>query len=232
MFFVVFIDFFYFLLVVLSRVKGKVYKDRFFNLDMWWIFGAKKEIDDIKKEVTGSFSNVKNDIDKVSKWIKHLDSQDVEFRQDILDLKELLSTVQEDVEGLKNTFALLNLSKVKGLSRQLSNKQTAVQGVENPVYTAVETAVQSDFLDVLSAMERAVVYVLVNTDMKLSYDDLAAMLGKERSTVRSQVNHIRQKVPGLVDEIIEKNGKKRVFIPDQMKGVLLKKARIRKKARK
>ena len=196
---------------------------------MWWIFGAKKEIESIKKE---SFSNVKRDIDSLSKWIKHLDSRNDVFKQDILDLKEILSTVQEEIEGLKNTFALLNLSKIKGLSRQLSKKQTAVEGVETPVQTAVETAVQSDFLDILSTMERAVVYVLVNTDMKLSYDDLAAMLGKERSTVRSQVNNIRQKVPGLIDEQIEKNGKKRVFIPEEIKNILLKKAKIRKKARK
>lgn len=199
---------------------------------MWWLFGGKKEIEAIKNEIRGSFSNVKNDINSMSKWIKHLDGEDDKLKQDISDLKELLSTVQEDVDGLKNTFALLNLSKIKGLSKQLFNKQTGVEAVENPVQTAVETGEMSDFLDVLTVMERAVVYILVNTDMKLSYDDLAAMLGKQRSTVRSQVNQVRQKVPGLIDEVVEKNGKKRVFIPENMKGVILKGARIRKKREK
>jgi len=72
--------------------------------------------------------------------------------------------------------------------------------------------VQTPKLDHFSITERAILWVLLNTDMKLSYDDLAAMLGKERSTIRGQINRIKQKSE-IIEEQIEKNGKKRLFIP-------------------
>ena len=76
-------------------------------------------------------------------------------------------------------------------------------------------------------MERALVYVLLNTDMKLSYDDLAAMMGKSRTTVRGQVNSIKQKSEGLVEEVMERNGKKRLFIPENIKEKMLKNVKVR-----
>ena len=73
----------------------------------------------------------------------------------------------------------------------------------------------------------------MNSDLKLSYEDLALLLGKERSTVRGQVNSIRQKAEGIIEEINEKNGKKRVYIPKEIKEKLAKygKVRVKKKER-
>jgi len=70
--------------------------------------------------------------------------------------------------------------------------------------------------------------------MKLSYEDLALLLGKERSTIRGQVNTIKQKSEGLIEEMTEKNGKKRVYIPDVIKEKLSKyaKVRVKKKSKK
>ena len=62
--------------------------------------------------------------------------------------------------------------------------------------------------------------------MRLSYDDLAAILGKERSTVRGHLNRIKQKSEILIEENVEKNGK-RVFIPENMKEKLLKRQKVR-----
>ena len=36
--------------------------------------------------------------------------------------------------------------------------------------------------------ERAILWVLLNTDLKLSYDDISAVLGKERSTISRKLN--------------------------------------------
>jgi len=55
------------------------------------------------------------------------------------------------------------------------------------------------------------------------------MLGKEKSTMRGQINSIKQKSVGLIEEIIEVNGRKRVFIPEEIKEKLLKKAKVRVK---
>jgi chromosome segregation and condensation protein ScpB len=67
----------------------------------------------------------------------------------------------------------------------------------------------------------------MNSEMKLSYEDLALLLGKERSTVRGQVNSIKQKSEGLIMEISEKNGKKRIFVPEDIRTKMKKYARTR-----
>ena len=112
--------------------------------------------------------------------------------------------------------------------KQVFKKQTAVEGVQTPKQTGVQTAESSDFsLSKFSVMERAMIYVLLNTDMKLSYDDLAAMMGKSRTTIRGQINSIKRKSEGLIEEIIEKNGKKRLYIPDYIKEKMLKNVKVR-----
>jgi chromosome segregation and condensation protein ScpB len=68
--------------------------------------------------------------------------------------------------------------------------------------------------------------------MKLSYEDLALLLGKERATIRGQINSIKQKSEGLLSELVEKNGKKRVFIPEDIREKLSKYAKVRVKNRK
>ena len=44
----------------------------------------------------------------------------------------------------------------------------------------------------------------MNYEGSLSYEDLAVMLGKEKSTIRGQINTIRQKSEGLIEESVEK----------------------------
>jgi len=73
------------------------------------------------------------------------------------------------------------------------------------------------------------VFTLMNSDMKLSYEDLALLLGKERSTIRGQINSIKQKSPGIIEEITEKSGKKRVFVPEEIREKLKKYAKVRVK---
>ncbi|MEK6827557.1 MAG: HTH domain-containing protein, partial [Nanoarchaeota archaeon] len=99
------------------------------------------------------------------------------------------------------------------------------------VQTGVQTGVQTPNLSQFSVTERAILWVLLNSEMKLSYDDLAAMLGKERSTIRGQINTIKQKSE-IIEEEIEKNGKKRVFIPEEIKEKMLKKTKVRVNSKK
>jgi len=197
-----------------------------------WLFGNKKKVEKLKEEVRESFSAVKNDINSISEWIKHLNKEDDEHKQAISDINVRLSSIESDLEGIKNMLAFMDGKYSKRLFKQRQKKiveETAVEGVQK----GVQTPVQTGEIYNLSVMERALVYVLLNTDMKLSYDDLASMLGKTRATVRGQVNSIKRKSEGLIEEIIEKNGKKRVFIPDKVKESLLKSVKVRvKKSRK
>jgi hypothetical protein len=107
-------------------------------------------------------------------------------------------------------------------------KQTGGEAVQTPVQTAVQTGDLSNF----SVMERALIYILLNSDLKLSYDDLAAMMGKSRATVRGQINSIKQKNEELILEQVEKNGKKRVYIPEEIRDKLLKNVKVRNRSKK
>ena len=143
---------------------------------MFGLFFKKKEIEKIKEDTKSGFESVKKDMNSIGVWIKHLDSEKNLHEKDIKEVKEILSTVKEEIEGLKNIVSLIGELKIKQTPKQLSNKQTAVYAVQ----TAVQTAVQSPNLEQFSTSEKAIIWLLLNTDMKLSYDDLATMLGKER----------------------------------------------------
>ena len=186
----------------------------------------KKEIELLKEETKKGFDSVKNDISSVGEWIKHLDSEQKGQENDLEEIKDILSSVNEELEGLKNVLSIMNDLKPKQLFKtpqQLFRKKT-------PVYLdqrGVQTSVQTPNLDDFSITERAILWILLNSDMKLSYDDIASLLGKSRSTIRGQMNKMQAKSEGLIEEIIERNGKKRMFIPDKIKAKLLKKVKVK-----
>jgi len=198
---------------------------------MGWFFSkkaTKEEMEQLKQAVQTGFNSAKQDMGKLNVWIKHLDSKDSQLKYEIFELQEELSRVREELEELKN---LTNITQSRPVFKQrqtLFNKQTP----DNAVLNSVQTGVQTVFLDNLSVTERAIIYVLLNSDMKLSYEDLAAMLGKGKGTIRGQVNVIRQKNEGLIEEIVGENNKKRVYIPEKVKEVLLKTKKVRGKERK
>jgi len=192
-----------------------------------WIF-RKKEVEQVKEDTKKGFDSVKKDITSLTEWIKHLDSEKDSQKEDIRELKEVLSSMEEEIEGLKNIINIITETQTAGVfktPRQKKDKQAAVYAVQ----TGVQTAVQTPNLDQFSITERAILWILLNTDMKLSYHDLAAMLGKEKSTMRGQVNSIRQKSEDLIEEVVEENGKKRVYIPEYLKEKMLKKTKVRVK---
>ena len=195
---------------------------------MSWFFGKKvkkEEFEELKQAVQTGFNSVKQDIGKITKWIKHLDSKDLDINEEILVIKGELSTTSEEIENLKNMVSIFGERGVFKQKQTVFNKQTGV----NTVLNSVQTGVQTVFLDKLSSTERAIVFILLNTDMKLSYADLAAMMGKSKATIRGQINSIRQKSEGLVEEQISENNKKRVFIPKKTKEILLKTRKVRAK---
>lgn len=187
----------------------------------------------MKEETKNSFSEVKKDVESVSKWIKHLNEKTNSQNFEISELKGVLSSIENEIEGIKNMLGFLESGVSKQVFKRVFKtptgvygKQTAVGGVQTGVQTAFQTAKFLDFRN-LSLVERAIVWILLNTEMKLGYEDVAAILGKDRATVRGQINNIKRKNPGLIEEIIEKNGKKRVFIPENTKEKMLKSVKVR-----
>ena len=189
---------------------------------MFWFLTGKKEVKKLKGEIASSFDSVKQDFDKVGKWIDHFDEKKTHHEREIEALKEVVSGLQNDFEELKDLFSFFG----SGLSKQpqtLSNKQARAVYVQTPVQTAVQTSILSN----LTTMERAIVWALLNSDMKLSHEDLSALLGKSKSTIRGQINSIKQKDEGLIIETRESNGKKRLYIPEKMKEIIIKNVKVR-----
>lgn len=197
-----------------------------------WLFGKvkKEEFEHHKGAVQTALNNVKQDFTGVSKWIKHLNEQDSGIKNDVEKVMEEIATIKNDVEEIKKMLSEQTAMETRPIFKQrqtVQHKQTAVEGVQ----TAVQTAVQAAFLTRLSISEKAIIGILLQSELKLSYEDLAIMLGKDTATVRGQVNAIKQKCEGLVEEQIEKNGKKRLYIPDKMREILQKRVKVRAKKR-
>ena len=203
---------------------------------MGWFFSNnnKKEIETIKGEIKGSFSEVKDDMDKIGKWITHLNSTDNSLDSRLNDTNSEVASLKDEIEQLKDVIALFGEGVSKQMSKtnsRLFKPQTAVEAVQTGVQTPVQTG---NFLGIsnLSVTERAIIWVLANNDLKLSYEDLAAMLGKTTSTIRGQINSIKQKSEGLIFESMEGSGKKRVYIPEEIKEKILKNVKVRVKEKK
>jgi predicted transcriptional regulator len=197
---------------------------------MFGWFSNKKRVEELDDKTQRGFSSVRDDMNAIGKWIKHLDKKDKQVFDIVFTLKEELSTLKEEIESLREGVELaVDDAKNKQVFKKLPvlNEQTAVQDVQDAVQTPVQTGNFHGILHGLSGNERLVVMTLMNSDMKLSYEDLALLLGKERSTVRGQVNSIKQKSEGLIQELIEKNGKKRVYVPEEVKEKMQKYAKVR-----
>jgi hypothetical protein len=194
-----------------------------------WLFG--KEVEKLEEETKKAFSGVKEDMEKVGKWVKHLDNHDKQLFDAVSLLREELTSIREDINGLRESIDVVNDGiQNKQVFKKLPvlGKQTAVVDVQEAVQTPVQTGNFYDILKSLSSNERLIIFTLLNSsEMKLSYEDLAMLLGKERATIRGQINAIKQKSEGLIKEIIEKNGKKRVYIPEEVRNKLSKYAKVR-----
>jgi len=198
---------------------------------VWWFFRKKRDHDELKE----AFSAVKKDIKKAADWVSHLHKKTKDHEEAVGDLNSRLkvfdarlSSMEQQVDDMKTFISFFNTRVFKQPFKQPQtavDKQTAVGGVQ----TGVQTAVQTAFLNNLSVMERAVVWVLLNTDLKLSCEDIASVTGKEKSTIRGQLNSIRQKSDGLIEENIEKTGKKRFFIPEDIKEMMISSIKTREK---
>ncbi len=183
----------------------------------------KSEFNNHKTAVQTALNNIKQDMGSLSKWIEHLNNENSKVKEEIKDIYDDISDIKSEIENLGNMISLVGNPKVFKQRQTVFEKQTAVDGVQ----TAVQTAVQTEILDRLTISERALLMILINSDIKLSYEDLSAMLGKDSNTIRGQINNIKRKCEGLIYEKIEKNNKKRLYIPEEIRNDMLKSVKVR-----
>jgi hypothetical protein len=205
----------------------KIYKESCLKFNkMFGLFGYEKKIKKLREDIYDSFNHVKNDFNKVGKWITHIDDKHDFNTSELLKIKDQLLSIQDDIIELKDFTSFFGPQLFKGLSKQTPTpviKQTSYSDVQ----TVVQTGVQTGVLDNLTVMERAIIWTMLNSDMKLSYEDLAALLGKDKSTIRGQINTIKQKNDNIIMEVRESNGKKRLYIPDKIRSVIIKSVKVK-----
>lgn len=194
-----------------------------------WLFGKREK--KIEQETKKGFSAVKEDISGLIKWVKHLDNKDKQLFDVVNELKDEISSIRDEISGLREGIDLTtesqNNKQVFG-KKAVWSEQTTVEGVQDSVQTPVQTGNFYEILKSLTRNEKLLIHTLLGAGegMKLSYEDLALMLGKEKATIRGQINAIKQKSE-LIEEIVEKNGKKRVFVRPEVREKLSKYAKVR-----
>ena len=137
-----------------------------------------------------------------------------EFMNDLIEqspLEEVSNDLSKQLSKQEQTTVRLN--QTGRLSKQ-SFKQLSKQ--PNSTQTSLEESLYS-----LTTMERTVVWSLLNTDLLLNYEDLSRILGKDKSTVRGQINNIKRKIPWLIEEKNESDGSKRFSINEEKKREIL-----------
>ena len=194
---------------------------------MFGLFGYKKGVDKLRMEIQDSFNHVRKDFSKVGVWIRHLDDKSLLHENEISDIKNQLLSIHNDILELKDVISFFGSPVSKQVSTAVV-KQTLSEGVQ----TGAQTGVQTGSLSNLTVMERAIVWALLNSEMKLSYEDLAALLGKDKSTIRGQINTIKQKNNGIIMESRETNGKKRLYIPEEVRSIIIKRIKVKVKPTK
>src|SRR3989344_513267 len=176
--------------LLIKRIWGCLYVVMF-----WW--SSKSKVKELEEKTEKSFSAVKKDMDAVGKWVKHLDSNDKQLFDVVFSLKQDISTLNEEIAAMREGIELaVEEQRNKQVFKRLPvlGKQTSVEDVQKTVQTDNIYGI----LKGLSGNERLIVFTLLNSEMKLSYEDMALLLGKERSTVRGQINAIKQKTDGLI----------------------------------
>lgn len=207
----------------------------------FWIFKKRDDVDSridvVEDAVKESFKHIKKDISSLSGWVKHFKDQHFDHHMHIMNAHDKVDEVHERINELEST--------IKELSKQLEDVQTPVQIKQEQTVVRPntrldmfkqpskqeKTAVQTDkFSKGLTPMERAIVSILLNTDMKLTYDDLSIALGRDKSTIRGQMNNIKQKRENLIVEVLEPTGRKRFYIEEKTKGKVFKERNTIKKS--
>ncbi len=184
-----------------------------------------KKIDDLHNSVSFSFSNIKRDMDYVGNWITHFKEKHDKHDNNFEKVHNRLERIERELEEMRELWTRVQT----GVQTRV---QTAVQTGQTRVQTRVgqtdvrlkQMSVQANTLEKLknlSGMERGLVWVLLNTDTKMSYDELYVVLGKNKSTLRGQINNIKLKSPELIKELVENDGTKRFYVDEKVKEEIL-----------
>lgn len=185
---------------------------------------GKKRFLKLEKEVEQAFHEVKKDFKKVASWIDFIE-EELEKNKEI---KQRVSNIEETIKKWEEKDSFI-VGKIQTNINKHKQTRENKQEEGNPVQTAVQTAVQTENIKELTTNERMIIWTLLNSENKMSHEDLATILGKNKSTIRGQINTIKKKTPGILEEFLELSGKKRLYIPEKNRKEIIRVIKILKK---
>lgn len=195
---------------------------------VWWLFRKKRDDDVNEKFVNlhdslhSSFLNIKRDMTGINKWLDHFKSKHETHDKKFDLMNQRINNMEEVIEEMQDVWTTVQTAvQTGGLSKQSQTDDRPNNRLSVSKQDEEELSMTKK-LKKLTLMERAVVWALLNTDLKLSYEDLSVALGKDKSTLRGQINNIKTKSEGLIEEYPEKDGKKRFCISEKIKSEILK----------
>lgn len=180
-----------------------------------------KKIDDLHQSVSFSFSNIKRDMDSVGNWITHFNEKHERHDENFDKVHKRLQKVEQELGEMKEVWTRVQTRVQTGQTRvQTRVGQTDVR--------LKQMSVQANTLEKLknlSVMEKQLMWILLNSEIKMSYDDLFVVLGKNKSTLRGQINNIKLKSPDLIKEAVENDGTKKFYVSDNVRDQILGRAK-------
>ena len=177
------------------------------------MFIKKKRFLKLEQDVEQAFKEVKKDFKRVASWIEFIEEELKSSEKGKKRLDEVEAAIKRIDEGQR----FLEGGKLNSPKQDKHKQQTVVH-----VQTAVQTPVQTEKIKELTVNERMIVWALLNTESRMSHEDLSKILGKNKSTIRGQINTIKKKEPNLIEESLEISGKKRLYISEKSKKRVIK----------
>ena len=176
-----------------------------------------EKFDRIHSSLHRSFLNVKTDMTHLNSKFDKLQNYHRSKENEFLRLQERV----DQLELLFNEAFGAKQKDERVFGQPFGQTQTDSR-LKQPSVVVQTDKIGDKHTKNMTPMERAIISIMINSDIKLSYEDLSVMIGRDKSTIRGQINNIKQKNESLLTEFIERNGKKRFFVEERVKNEILK----------
>jgi len=190
---------------------------------MFWFFKNKKEdydskINSLDNLVKTSFSNVKDDMTKVSNWIKFFKTNEIKQDDQIKELNNKLERLISEVSSLKVLYekAPEPERSIERSSRSIVHERVQSFKRSNQSFMNVQSL--DNLKERLTPAQKRIIQVL-----PLEYENIAKELKLNIITVRRHINDIKRIGFDIKEKVSVDNGRKVFYLEKEMKKSILSK---------
>ena len=193
---------------------------------MFWFFKNKKEdydskINSLDNLVKTSFSNVKDDMTKVSNWIKFFKTNEIKQDDQIKELNNKLERLISEVSSLKVLYekAPEPERSIERSSRSIVHERVQSFNRSNQSFMNVQSSLKGSF----TPAQKKIISVLTVSDIPLEYENIAKELKLNIITVRRHINDIKRIGFDIKEKVSVDNGRKVFYLEKELKKSILSK---------